>query len=523
MSETMTFVEMLQKIEGKINWKVALNNNAKMIYRQHQDTYWEEINEEQAKMEIREHFRYATPSTVASLVKALSEDADRLFDDGLFLESRKTTVGFLNGVFDLSTGAVRRYRPSDYIVNPLPHEIDREVDTAAERWFHKVLVSWVGKESAGWLLSLIAYILFIHPNSENIWVNFFGKGANGKSVLLELMERILGDDRCIGCDLKNINRFSGDAFRDKWLVVGRDSSHRVSEGATSFIKSFSGDPKLTVEIKGVRGSFDTPNQGKLIVSTNALVQSNDRSFGWYRRLVPIHFPNKFKRDKTFKKELFTDVPKIARVLLKYAHMYHHTDTSLLASMPTPSLRLVRETRMLNDRVNAFWEEYFHSYPEDDLYDESRRKLEWSTLAFCDNMTMTDLYNVYKNWHIHEFGEADIQPSLTLGPKTPISSTLRKIHLSEEVTTMLHKYRPSNSTEGDGFQARWCRRCMRYPRCMILADTMFYDIRDPKYPTQWQYNAAGRPVCTAYQDKPAPSQPPERIRETSPNVRQLSLL
>ncbi len=412
MSEDIGFKEMLQQLREDINWKIALNNNAKMIYRQYRNTYFEEINEEQARMEVRTHFEYATPATVSNLVKALCEDSERLIDDTIFIESRRHAVGFLNGVFDLTTGEIRKYRPSDYILNPLPHELDRTVNAECEEWFLKILTSWVGDESAGWVMSLIAYLLFIYPNSENIWVNFFGKGANGKSVLLEVMEKMIGDDRCIGCDLKNINRFSGDAFRDKWLVVGRDSSHIVSAGATSFIKTFSGDDKFTVEIKGVRGSFDTPNQGKLIVSTNSLIQSKDRTFGWYRRLVPIHFPFKFKRNRRFKESISKRIPEIARVLLKYAYLYHHNETSLLESMPGPVLKLVRETRMMNDRVKAFWEEYFHDYPNG-VDGESTRVIKWGVVLFCNKMTMTDLYNQYVYWHTQEFGETDIQPSLTI--------------------------------------------------------------------------------------------------------------
>lgn len=412
MSDELTFKDMLTQLKDNINWKIALNNNAKMIYRQYRNTYFKEITEEQARMEVRQHFKYATPSTVTSLAKALCEDSDRLIDDTIFIESRRQAIGFLNGVFDLTTGEVRKYRPSDYILNPLPHELERQANPECEAWFLDILTSWVGEKSAGWVMSLIAYLLFIYPNSEDIWVNFFGKGANGKSVLLELMEKILGADRCIGCDLKNINRFSGDAFRDKWLVIGRDSSYIVSEGATSFIKTYSGDAKFTVEIKGVRGTYDTLNQGKLIVSTNSLIQSKDRTFGWYRRLVPIHFSNKFKRNARFKDSLFKRTADIARVLLKYAHRYYHNETSLLESMPASALSLVRETRMMNDRVNAFWEEYFHDYPNG-VEDESTRVIKWSTLQFCNKMTMTDLYNQYVFWHTQEFGESDIQPSLTI--------------------------------------------------------------------------------------------------------------
>jgi hypothetical protein len=64
------------------------------------------------------------------------------------------------------------------------------------------------------------------------------------------------------------------------------------------------------------------------------------------------------------------------------------------------------------------------------------------------------------------------------------------------------YRPSNGTEGMLFQECFCDKCTRERRqsCKILANTMFYDIDDPKYPKQWTHNEHGQPICTAFRDK-----------------------
>jgi len=71
------------------------------------------------------------------------------------------------------------------------------------------------------------------------------------------------------------------------------------------------------------------------------------------------------------------------------------------------------------------------------------------------------------------------------------------------------YRPSNGTEGDIFEARFCRRCSRedmrpdeetgLPRksCSILGDVYFASIDDPEYPKAWTYDADGDPVCTSF--------------------------
>lgn len=408
MDKSVTsFPDLLEPLQAEINWKVVLRDNTRTIYRQIKNTYFEELSTEACKMEVRKRYTFATPSTIGSLTTALMEDHERLFDDGLFLQSRCHAIGFQNGVFDLKAGTMRSYRPTDFICDPLPHKIPLNVDRDAEKWLVEIFKSWTGVEVADWMLTLLGYMLFIFPNRENLWLNFFGSGSNGKSVCLELLEAILGDKKCIGCDLKNLNRFSGEAVEGKWLVIGRDSSSIVSDGATSFIKTFSGDDKILVERKG-GSSYDTPNQGKIIVSTNALIQSKDRSFAWYRRLFPIHFPNEFPRNVKFKESVFKRLPEIIRILLDRAYKYQHNETSLFASIPEPVQALRKETRMMNDKLTGFWEEHFHM-----LVDETTGKIEINPNAMIalNGLTMTEVYEVYKGWHAYEFGETNVEPGL----------------------------------------------------------------------------------------------------------------
>jgi hypothetical protein len=75
--------------------------------------------------------------------------------------------------------------------------------------------------------------------------------------------------------------------------------------------------------------------------------------------------------------------------------------------------------------------------------------------------------------------------------------------------MSKPYRPSNGTEGDYFCSDFCFRCKKYPDednankdCDILARSFWYDIDDPKYPTEWIVDDDGlsNPRCTAFEEK-----------------------
>lgn len=404
----MEFAEQLELLKPEINWKVTLLDEQRIVYRQIKKTFFEKLTLAACKMYVRDvdGFSLCTPATINSLVQALLEDSERMFDNGLFLVSRQSSVGFYNGVFDLKIGKMRKYYATDYICDPLPHILPIEYDPDVEKRFVKILKAWVGPEVGDWFLTLLAYFLFIFPNKEHIWLNLFGAGSNGKSVCIELLEKIVGDDKVIGCDLKNLNRFSGEAVAGKWLVMGRDSSSLVSETATSFIKTFSGDEKVLVEHKG-GASYDAANQGKLIVSTNSLIQSKDRSYAWYRRLIPIPFPNAFPRDERFKTNLFKQLPELIRVLLHRAYLYYNNETSLFSCVPAPVEALRKETRMLNDRVTAFWEEFFHSVDDN----TKAVSLNWHRLAEIHNKSMSGVYAVFDWWHGQEFGDVPTEPTL----------------------------------------------------------------------------------------------------------------
>jgi len=69
------------------------------------------------------------------------------------------------------------------------------------------------------------------------------------------------------------------------------------------------------------------------------------------------------------------------------------------------------------------------------------------------------------------------------------------------------YRPSNGTEGEMFQARWCAHCTKddYEKevyCPILTASMAFGVSDSGYPPELKHDAQGQPCCTAFEAKPA---------------------
>lgn len=64
---------------------------------------------------------------------------------------------------------------------------------------------------------------------------------------------------------------------------------------------------------------------------------------------------------------------------------------------------------------------------------------------------------------------------------------------------VRKFQPSNGTVGSAFLSDWCGSCEggKDGPCGIAANTMFHHVDDPEYPSEWQFNLQGDPVCTAH--------------------------
>lgn len=71
------------------------------------------------------------------------------------------------------------------------------------------------------------------------------------------------------------------------------------------------------------------------------------------------------------------------------------------------------------------------------------------------------------------------------------------------------YRPSNGTEGEMFQDRWCANCKKddYEKgvyCPILSASLAFDTDDPEYPKEWNHGPDGQPRCTAFEERTPPA-------------------
>jgi phage/plasmid-associated DNA primase len=402
--EASGFAKMLNKLRGKLRWRIYLVNGNRFIYRKTEVGYYETLvgpenpkDTLRCKMEIRSHFRNVPPSTIDNLFNAVLQEESRLLDGMLFVRARERGVPFLNGVFDLATGRLRTYRADEYYCDPIPHHLNETLNVQTIRFFRRVVREWVGAKNTRWFIDLTAYLLFMFPNVESVWVNPFGSGRNGKSSYIALLEQLLGKTKSIGINLADLNRHTSASFIGKSLIVGRDSDQFVSKRGISLIKNYSGDQYVIVEPKG-GFQYDALVEGKLVVSTNYLIRSQDRSFGWYRRLLPVTFPNTFPQNPQFEKNLLRHVPGILTYLIRRVWKYKRGKIKHLTERIPRDIQILRlDTQFMNDRVAAFWDLEFFDEDGVPIVDEFLK---------LDKQQMSTVWNKFQAWHGEYFGDEE---------------------------------------------------------------------------------------------------------------------
>jgi len=134
---------------------------------------------------------------------------------------------------------------------------------------------------------------------------FIGSGMNGKSKFLELLRIFIGSKNtcCTELDTLMTSRFEVTRLHKK-LVCQMGETNFNEMNKTSLLKKLSGGDLIGYEYKRA-DLFEEHNYAKIIISTNNLPTTTDKTIGFYRRWMIIDFPNQFDESK----DILEDIPE----------------------------------------------------------------------------------------------------------------------------------------------------------------------------------------------------------------------
>jgi len=219
------------------------------------------------------------------------------------LPIKNTWVQFKDTLVDINTGEEFPATPEYFVTNPIPYPLNKDRFEETPN-IDKIFEEWVGKENIKKLYQIIAYCLLSDYPIHRIFC-FVGAGMNGKSKFLELLRKFIGQDNCCSTELDTLlqSRFEITRLYKK-LVCQMGETNFEEMNKTSQLKKLSGGDLIGFEYKG-KTPFEEKNYAKIIISTNNLPTTTDKTIGFYRRWMIIDFPNTFSE----KKDILKDIPE----------------------------------------------------------------------------------------------------------------------------------------------------------------------------------------------------------------------
>ena len=216
------------------------------------------------------------------------------------IDIKKSWIQFKDTIFDIKSGESFMASPKYFITNPIPQTLTEKTDTPN---MDRIFEEWVGKKNIQQLYEILAYSLIPDYPIHRIFC-FIGSGLNGKSCFLNLLRKFIGTKNCCSTELDTLisSRFEVTRLHKK-LVCQMGETDFGEMRKTSLLKKLSGDDLIGFEYKG-KNPFEEKNYAKIMIATNNLPATTDKTIGFYRRWMIIDFLNTFSE----KKDILSEIP-----------------------------------------------------------------------------------------------------------------------------------------------------------------------------------------------------------------------
>lgn len=201
-------------------------------------------------------------------------------------------IFFENGVYDLKEKSLLDHNSENFITSVIPVYFKKEAKCDT---FLSFLSQVIYEGDVKTIQEMFGYCLFRDYKFQNAFM-FLGQGSNGKSTLLFVLQKLLGESNVSSVPLQSFeDRFSVSQLYAKLANIYPDLSDSSLKNTGMFKALCAGD---TVQIeKKFSQPFNFSNYAKIIFSCNKLPETSDESEAFFRRWIYFLFPNTFEKEK----------------------------------------------------------------------------------------------------------------------------------------------------------------------------------------------------------------------------------
>lgn len=293
-----------------------------------------------------------TVNSVADVLRNLAFKQDHAFNIGPV-----DVVNCLTGELELSPAGwtCHPHRREHYRTNQIPVRYDPTAHAPQfTQFMHDIFRDDPDRtEKIQAVMELIGYTLMSHANHER-FVMLIGSGGNGKSVLLRVIESLLGQKNVAAVQPSQFNnKFQRANLHNKMANIVTE----LRQGeiiADAELKAITSGELTTVENKG-QNPFEMRAFSTCWFGTNHLPHTRDFSDALFRRATIIQFNRSFseaEQDRNLIYKLQTELPGI----LNYALYYYAQAIAHGFTAPQSSVDAKRKWRIEADQVAQFVQE-----------------------------------------------------------------------------------------------------------------------------------------------------------------------
>lgn len=334
-----------------------LINSSGYLWRWSTKGLWQIVDDRSIKQKIHEVVTDVelTAGVVASITDLIKTE---VFIKGHEFDKNQEFINCQNGELYLIDGAweLRPHERDHYRTSQIAVTYDAKATAPKfEKFLNEIFEGDVDfAEKAAIILEMVGYSLTTSTNLEKL-IMLIGAGSNGKSVLLKLLEYLIGR--------KYVSAVQPDQLENKFQRAHLQGKHanivtEMKEGcvmADAQIKSLVTGELMTAEHKH-QPPFDFVPFAKFWFATNHLPHTRDFSEAFFRRVIILTFNNRFEglqKDVHLAEKLKAESPGILNMALEGLRKLYETGAFTECSS---SEEIIKKWRYEADQAAQFLDE-----------------------------------------------------------------------------------------------------------------------------------------------------------------------
>jgi len=367
----LTTYELSQMVKKYYDEKVICTNNQLRAY---SNGHWSVLEDNHIRKIISEidapNTKSARTTDALQILKDLTEESK--------ISPQSNLLCLESGTLNVHTGDLLPNSPDHYLFNQLPIKWNTEAECPLLLLtLDEIFQDDPDKKQKILLLQeLFGYCLLPETSHQKFFL-FVGNGANGKSLILDVLSSIIGAGNISSAMLNRLNNpYNRAELHNKLINLSSEmkAEDTISDGYLKAIVS--GD---VIEARHIYGRpFSFRPYARLIGATNKLPNLLDTSHGFKRRAIILKFDRIFSEKEQDKKRLEKLKGELSGILRWAVQGYQRLQKNQEFTIPPSCKRELDEYMIDSDPVRQFVEEQF-------VHDKK------------GSITATPLYLIYAEW------------------------------------------------------------------------------------------------------------------------------